>query len=77
MAGQCARLERTNRKQNIQRAEYSPFVGYAGAGLTRRHMPPDALRYLLNAGWAEHQIRHWHSLRNIKRDEDGKIIRST
>eukprot|EP00959_Pyramimonas_sp_CCMP1952_P267923 5601785-Pyramimonas_sp.AAC.1 len=35
------------------------------------------MRYWLNKGWTEHQIRHWRSLRKVERGEGGKIIRST
>eukprot|EP00959_Pyramimonas_sp_CCMP1952_P087166 1823735-Pyramimonas_sp.AAC.1 len=30
------------------------------------------MRHWLNKGWAEHQIRRWHSLRNVERDGDGR-----
>eukprot|EP00959_Pyramimonas_sp_CCMP1952_P089418 1870536-Pyramimonas_sp.AAC.1 len=53
------------------------LVGNAEAGLVRQYMRPDKMRDWFNKGWTEHRIRLWCSLRNIKRDEDGAIIRST
>eukprot|EP00959_Pyramimonas_sp_CCMP1952_P121571 2542148-Pyramimonas_sp.AAC.1 len=53
------------------------LVGYAEAGLARQYMPPDKMQHWLDQVWTGHQIRHWHSLRIIKRGEDGEIIRST
>eukprot|EP00959_Pyramimonas_sp_CCMP1952_P211967 4435749-Pyramimonas_sp.AAC.1 len=34
------------------------------------------MQYWRGQGWTEYRIRHLHSLRNIKRGEDGEIIRS-
>eukprot|EP00959_Pyramimonas_sp_CCMP1952_P378257 7923733-Pyramimonas_sp.AAC.1 len=39
-------------------------------------MPAGQMEYWLAQGWSEHQIRHWYSLRKVKRDEAGNIMRS-
>eukprot|EP00959_Pyramimonas_sp_CCMP1952_P033253 697774-Pyramimonas_sp.AAC.1 len=49
--------------------------GYTEAGLARQCMPAGQVQYWLKQGWNKHQIRHWHSLRKVKRDEAGNIIR--
>eukprot|EP00959_Pyramimonas_sp_CCMP1952_P350922 7352043-Pyramimonas_sp.AAC.1 len=35
------------------------------------------MQHWLDRGWTGHQIRHWYSLRQAKRNDDGTIIRST
>eukprot|EP00959_Pyramimonas_sp_CCMP1952_P182808 3822909-Pyramimonas_sp.AAC.1 len=53
------------------------LVGYSEAGLARQRIRPDKMQDWSNRGWAEHQIRHWHFLRNAEKHERGKIVRST
>eukprot|EP00959_Pyramimonas_sp_CCMP1952_P128994 2697547-Pyramimonas_sp.AAC.1 len=33
------------------------------------------MEYWLEKGWTEHQTRHWYSLRQVKRDGAGNIMR--
>eukprot|EP00959_Pyramimonas_sp_CCMP1952_P387887 8128766-Pyramimonas_sp.AAC.1 len=51
--------------------------GYTQAGLARQRAPSGQMEYWLAQGWSEHQTRHWHSLHEVKRDDGGKITRST
>eukprot|EP00959_Pyramimonas_sp_CCMP1952_P390800 8189633-Pyramimonas_sp.AAC.1 len=35
------------------------------------------MRYWLDQGWADHDIRHVYSLRDVERNDEGKIARAS
>eukprot|EP00959_Pyramimonas_sp_CCMP1952_P028028 588155-Pyramimonas_sp.AAC.1 len=44
--------------------------------MARQCMPASQMECWLEQGWADHQMRRWYSLRQVKRDDAGNVLRS-
>eukprot|EP00959_Pyramimonas_sp_CCMP1952_P148156 3100061-Pyramimonas_sp.AAC.1 len=49
--------------------------GWGKPGLAWQQVLAETVQYWLDRNWTEHQLRHWYSLRQVKRNGDGTIIR--
>eukprot|EP00959_Pyramimonas_sp_CCMP1952_P171378 3581114-Pyramimonas_sp.AAC.1 len=67
--------QREDRPAASQAGGVQRLVSHDDHGLARQCIPPDAMQYWLDQGWADHGIRHWHSLCHFERNDRGKIVR--